>query len=73
MSKLTIEERTLLQSLDCKDKEQAILILSEMEMLLPVRSDMFRNVLTLSHKLKNEHIDYAYEMAEESSEIEEDT
>lgn len=73
MSKLNIEERTLLQSLECRDKAQAISVLSEMEQLLPVRSELFRTALTLSYKLKNEHIDYAYEMAAESAELEEDT
>lgn len=73
MSKLTVEERTFLQSLECRDKAQAISVLSELEQILPVRSELFRTVLVLSYKLKNEHIDYAYEMAEESAELEEDT
>ena len=62
MSKLTVEERTFLQSLECRDKAQAISVLSELEQILPVRSELFRTVLALSYKLKNEHIDYAYEM-----------
>lgn len=52
MSILTIEERTLLKSLDCRDKAQAVSVLDDMLTLLPVRSEMFRMVLTLSHKLK---------------------
>lgn len=61
-SVLTIEERTLLQSLGCRDKEQAIEVLEEVKMALPVRSDMFKSVLMLTEKLNNESLDYAYEM-----------
>jgi hypothetical protein len=61
-SVLTLEERTLLQSLGCRDKEQAIEVLEEIKMVLPVRSDMFKSVLMLIEKLNNESIDYAYEM-----------
>lgn len=68
MSVLTIEERTLLKSLDCRDKVQAVDVLEDMLPTLPVRSEMFRTSLTLFHKLKNEHIDYAYEMAGDSVE-----
>ena len=70
MSVLTIEERTLLKSLDCRDKAQAVSILEEMKMLLPVRSELFLISVSLSYKLKNEHIDYAYEMAGDSIEDE---
>ncbi len=66
MSILTIEERTLLKSLDCRDKVQAVDVLDDMLLTLPVRSEMFRTALTLSYKLKNEHIDYAFEMTGES-------
>lgn len=59
---LTIEERTLLQSIECRDKVQAIAVLEEIKMILPIRSEMFRNVLMLIEKLKNESIDYTYEM-----------
>lgn len=62
MNRLTIDERSLLQSLACRDKVQALSVLEEMEMLLPVRSELFRNVLTLTYKLRNEHIDYAHEI-----------
>ena len=61
-SVLTLEERTLLQSLGCRDKAQAIEVLEEIKMVLPVRSDMFRSVVILIDKLNNESIDYAYEM-----------
>lgn len=61
-SVLTIEERALLQSLGCKDNGQAIEVLEEMEMALPVRSDMFRSVVMLGYKLINESIDFAYEI-----------
>lgn len=70
MSTLTIEERSFLKALGCKDKAQAVSVLDDMLPTLPVRSEMFRTALTLSHKLKNEHIDYAYEMAGECVEDE---
>jgi hypothetical protein len=61
-SVLTLEERTLLQSLGCRDKAQAIEVLEGVKMILPIRSEIFRNVLMLIEKLKNESIDYTYEM-----------
>lgn len=61
-SVLTLEERTLLQSLGCRDKEQAIEVLEEIKMALPVRSNIFKSVLMLIEKLNNESIDYAYEI-----------
>ncbi len=66
MSTLTIEERTLLKSLDCKDKAQAVSVLDDMLPILPVRSEMFKTALALSYKLKNFNVDYEFEMAGES-------
>lgn len=62
-SVLTAEERYVLQSLVCKDKAQALSVLGEMKMILPVRSDLFVQVVCLSDKLEKEKIDYAYEVA----------
>lgn len=62
-SVLTAEERCMLQSLGCKDKAQALSVLGEMKMILPVRSDLFAQVVRLSDKLEKEKIDYAYEMS----------
>ncbi len=70
MSIITIEERTLMKSLDCRDKAQAVSVLEDMLPTLPVRSEMFRTALTLSYKLKNEYIDYAHEMTGDSVEDE---
>ena len=70
MSILTIKEKSFLKALACKDRAQAVDVLEDMLPTLPVRSEMFRTALTLSHKLKNEHIDYAYEMAGDSVEDE---
>ena len=53
----------MLQSLGCKDKAQALSVLGEMKMILPVRSDLFSQVVHLSEKLEKEKIDYAYEMS----------
>lgn len=68
MSTLMVEERSLLKALGCKDKAQAVFVLDDMLPTLPVRSEMFRTALMLSYKLKNERIDYAFEMAAESVE-----
>lgn len=65
MSILTIEERTLLKSLDCRDKAQAVSVLDDMLTLLPVRSEMFKTALTLFYKLKNLDVDYDFEMSAE--------
>lgn len=62
-SVLTAEERCMLQSLGCKDKAQALSVLGEMKMILPVRSDLFSQVVCLLDKLEKEKIDYAYEMS----------
>ncbi len=62
-SVLTVEERCMLQSLGCKDKAQALSVLGEMKMILPIRSDLFAQVVCLSDKLEKEKIDYAYEMS----------
>ena len=64
---LTAEERCMLQSLSCKNKIQALAVLCEMKMILPVRSDFFSQVVRLSDKLEKEKIDYAYEISEASS------
>lgn len=62
-SVLTVEERFMLQSLGCKDKAQALSVLGELKMILPIRSDLFAQVVRLSGKLEKEKIDYAYEMS----------
>lgn len=61
-SVLTSEERCMLQSLGCKDKAQALSVLEEMKMILPVRSELFTQVVCLSDKLEKEKIDYSYEI-----------
>ena len=61
-SVLTAEERMLLQALGCKDKEQAIALLDEIKMTVPVRSDMFIYCISLAEKIKTDTVDYAYEM-----------
>lgn len=65
MSTLTVEERSFLKALGCKDKAQAVSVLEDMLPLLPVRSEMFKTVLALSYKLKNLDVDYDFEMSEE--------
>ena len=62
-SVLTVEERCMLQSLGCKDKAQALSVLGELKMILPIRSELFTQVVCLSNKLEKEKIDYAYEMS----------
>ncbi len=62
---LTIEERTLLRSLGCRDKKQALEVLHEIIMVAPVRSELFACAVTLTNKLEHEHIDYDAEMKAE--------
>ncbi|MFR8216995.1 MAG: hypothetical protein ACLU8Q_13920 [Oscillospiraceae bacterium] len=45
--------------------------MEELKMTLPVKSEMFAAVSGLSGKLKNERIDFAYEMKAAAVEIEE--
>lgn len=63
-SVLTMEERRLLQSLECESREQALELLGELKMVLSIDSEMFADVLMLSEKLMSEKIDFAYEMSE---------
>lgn len=63
MSTLTVEERSFLKALGCKDKAQAVSVLDDMLPTLPVRSEMFRTALALSYKLKNLNINYEFEMS----------
>ena len=62
---LTMEERALLRSLGCRDRKQALEILHEIIMAVPVRSELFRSAVMLNKKLEHEHIDYAAEMKAE--------
>lgn len=68
MNVLTVEERSFLKALGCRDKSQAISVLDDMLLLLPVRSELFKTALALSYKLKNLDIDYEFEMARENVE-----
>lgn len=61
-SVLTAEERMLLQALGCKDKKQAIAVLDEIKMTVPVRSEMFIHCVRLAEKLKKENVDFSYEV-----------
>lgn len=59
---LTMEERTLLHSLGCPNKEYAITVIEQMIMPIPIVSELFVTAFSLKEKLENEHIDFAYEM-----------
>ncbi len=65
MSVLTVEERSFLKALGCRDKVQAVSVLENILPLLPVRSEMFKTALALSYKLKNLDVDYEVEMSAE--------
>lgn len=67
---LTAEERALLLSLGCRNKAQAVRVLEDLKMVLPIRSEMFISVLELSNKL-NGNIDFAFEMRLAALEAEE--
>lgn len=66
MRVLTVEERSFLKALGCKDKAQAVFVLDDILPTLPVRSEMFKTALALSYKLKNLNVDFEFEMAGES-------
>ena len=61
-SVLTQEERALLHSLSCKDREHAITVLNELKMPLPVRSELFYTIVILIDKLKDNKVDFSYDM-----------
>ena len=63
MSTLTVEERSLLKALGCRDKAQAVSVLEDILPLLPVRSEMFKTALALFYKLKNLDINYEFEIS----------
>ena len=62
---LTMEERALLRSLGCRDRKQALEVIHEIIMAVPVRSELFSSAVMLNEKLEHEHIDYAAEMKAE--------
>ncbi|MCI1269801.1 MAG: hypothetical protein LKG21_07915 [Ruminococcus sp.] len=61
-SVLTMEERTLLQSLGCANKKHAITVLGQMIMPIPIKSEFFATAFMLKDKLEHERIDFSYEM-----------
>ncbi|SFX42097.1 hypothetical protein [Ruminococcus sp. XPD3002] len=61
---LTVEERTLLRSLGCRDKKQALEVLREITLAVPVHSEMFACAVTLTNKLEHEALDYAAVMCD---------
>ncbi len=65
MSTLTVEERSFLKALGCRDKVQVVSVLEDILPLLPVRSELFKMALALSYKLKNLDVDYEFEMTGE--------
>ena len=65
MSTLTVEERSFLKAIGCKDKAQTVSVLDDMLPTLPVRSEMFKTALALFYKLKNLDVDFEFEMTGE--------
>lgn len=63
---LTIEERVLLQSLDCRSRQEALKVLSDMVGRVPVSSPLFSTIAGLIIKLKDASFDFAYEMRSET-------
>ncbi len=59
---LTVEERILLQSLGCKNRLEALTVLSDMVGRVPVSSPIFSTIAGLIIKLKDASFDFAYEM-----------
>ena len=63
---LTVEERILLQSLGCKNRLEALTVLSDMVGRVPVSSPIFSTIAGLIIKLKDASFDFAYEMRVDS-------
>ena len=63
---LTVEERILLQSLGCKNRLEALTVLSDMVGRVPVSSPIFSTIAGLIIKLKDASFDFAYEMRADS-------
>ncbi len=59
---LTFEERTLLQSLGCRSRQEALKVLSDMISNVPVTSNIFGTIAGLLGKLRDASVDFAYEM-----------
>ena len=70
-SVLTMEERTLLTSLGNPDKANAIRVLDELVMALPLGSELFFMVIALKRKLENEAVDLAFDSRDGGLEVEE--
>lgn len=63
---LTVEERMLLQSLGCKNRLEALTVLSDMVGRVPVSSPIFSTIAGLIIRLKDASFDFAYEMRSDS-------
>ena len=65
ISILTIEERTLLSSLRCRNKKEALEILHSLELIVPVKTNMFLIIVRLICKLEQNPIDFAASLQDE--------
>ena len=65
ISILTIEERTLLSSLRCRNKKEALEILNSLELIVPVKTNMFLIIVSLICKLEQNPIDFAASLQDE--------
>ena len=62
MSTLTVEERSFLKALGCRDKVQVVSVLEDILPLLPVRSELFKMALALSYNFKYLYFYYVFLM-----------
>ena len=69
-SVLTMEERTLLDSLGNPDKANAVRVLDELVMALPLGSELFFMVFGLKRKLESEAVDLRFDSRDGALEIE---
>lgn len=63
-SVLTVEERTLLQFLECSSKSEALEVLEMMESEVLDNPDLHSGVVALRDKLLHDRVDFAFEMRE---------
>lgn len=64
MSILTIEEKLLLRSLNCRNQAEALTVLTCFSADLQKEAILHGNILALISKLERKHLDYAAETAD---------
>lgn len=64
MSILTIEEKMLLRSLNCRNQAEALTVLTHFSAALQAEAILHGSIQALISKLEREHLDYMAETAD---------